>query len=108
MAGKIDLAKIISGIIKPTMGGNHFNGEDITELNITERARKELAGFQQPVRFKGLTVHDLIDIAAAKKMSVQEAGHYLIKKVGLCAKDYINRELNEGLSGGEIKRIEIK
>jgi len=105
--GKSTLAKIISGIIKPTTGKIIFNGEDITQLSITERARKGISfGFQQPVRFKGLTVHDLIDIAAAKNLSVQEAGHYLTE-VGLCAKDYINRELNEGLSGGEIKRIEI-
>ncbi|WKY45591.1 ATP-binding cassette domain-containing protein [Eubacteriaceae bacterium ES2] len=105
--GKSTLARIISGVLKPTKGKITFNGEDITDLNITERAKRGISfGFQQPVRFKGITVFDLIKIAANRKIDVHEASHYL-SEVGLCAKDYIFRELNDGLSGGEIKRIEI-
>ncbi|MBC3887004.1 ATP-binding cassette domain-containing protein [Acetobacterium paludosum] len=105
--GKSTLARVISGVIKPTKGKITFNGEDITNLSITERAKRGISfGFQQPIRFKGITVHSLLNVAAGKDLSVMEASQYL-SEVGLCAKDYINRELNAGLSGGEIKRIEI-
>lgn len=105
--GKSTLARIISGVIKPTKGKITFNGEDITNLSITERAKKGISfGFQQPIRFKGITVHDIINIAAGETLTVIDASHYL-SEVGLCAKDYINRELNDKLSGGEMKRIEI-
>ncbi|MBC3795782.1 ABC transporter ATP-binding protein [Acetobacterium tundrae] len=105
--GKSTLARVISGVIKPTRGKITFNGEDITNLSITERAKRGISfGFQQPIRFKGITVHNLLNVAAGKDLSVMEASQYL-SEVGLCAKDYINRELNAGLSGGEIKRIEI-
>ena len=97
--GKSTLAKIIAGIEKPTSGKIILDGEDITDLSITDRANKGVSfAFQQPVRFKGLTVKDLITLA--------EACSYL-SEVGLCAKDYINREVNASLSGGELKRIEI-
>lgn len=105
--GKSTLAKVVAGIIKPTSGKILFNGEDITDLSITERANKGVSfAFQQPVRFKGLTVMDLICIAAGKTLSIGQACEYL-SEVGLCARDYINRELNSSLSGGELKRIEI-
>lgn len=105
--GKSTMAKIIAGIIKPTSGRIFFNGEDITELSITERANKGISfAFQQPVRFKGLTVLDLINMAHGEVLSLNKACHYL-SEVGLCAKDYINREINGSLSGGELKRIEI-
>lgn len=105
--GKSTLAKMIAGLIKPTSGKILLDGEDITELSITERARKGISfAFQQPVRFKGLTVMDMIRLAVGKDISVGEACSYL-SEVGLCAKDYINRELNDSLSGGEMKRIEI-
>jgi len=105
--GKSTLARIISGVLKPTRGKITFYGEDITDLSITERAKKGISfGFQQPIRFKGITVHDLINIAKGEDLSAMEASHYL-SEVGLCAKDYIHRELNDKLSGGEIKRIEI-
>ena len=105
--GKSTLAKMIAGIIKPTEGRIFFNGEDITDLSITERAQKGISfAFQQPVRFKGLTVKDLITLAKGTKISVAEACSYL-SEVGLCAKDYIDREVNASLSGGELKRIEI-
>ncbi len=105
--GKSTLAKIIAGIITPTRGEIYFNGENITNLSVTERAQKGISfAFQQPVRFKGITVKDLISIAKGKDISVSEACGYL-SEVGLCAKDYINREVNASLSGGELKRIEI-
>ena len=105
--GKSTLAKIIAGIIKPTDGRLIFNGTDITDMSITERARAGIGfAFQQPVRFKGLTVLDLLRIAAGKNLSVSDACTYL-SEVGLCAKDYIRREVNASLSGGELKRIEI-
>lgn len=105
--GKSTLAKMIAGIVKPTSGQILLDGEDITGLSITERAKKGISfAFQQPVRFKGLTVMDLIRLAAGKEISIAEACDYL-SEVGLCAKDYINRELNDSLSGGEMKRIEI-
>ena len=106
-SGKSTLAKIIAGIVKPTEGRILFDGEDITELSITERAKRGISfAFQQPVRFKGLTVKDLISLAAGEKISVAAACAYL-SEVGLCARDYINREVNGSLSGGELKRIEI-
>ena len=105
--GKSTLAKIISGIYKPTGGRILFDGEDVTELSITERANKGISfAFQQPVRFKGLRVRDLITLAAGKDLTISDACKYL-SEVGLCAHEYINRELNASLSGGELKRIEI-
>ena len=105
--GKSTLAKVIAGILKPTAGKIYFNGEDITELSVTERAHKGISyAFQQPVRFKGLTVRDLINIAAGKTLKVSDACAYL-SEVGMCARDYIDREVNASLSGGELKRIEI-
>ena len=105
--GKSTLAKVIAGIIKPTSGQIFLDGEDITELGITERAKKGISfAFQQPVRFKGITVKDLITYAVGHQISTAEACEYL-SEVGLCAKDYINRELNASLSGGEAKRVEI-
>lgn len=105
--GKSTLAKIIVGIEKPTAGQIFYDGEDITELSITERAKKGIGfAFQQPVRFKGITVKDLIHLAAGEKISTSSACEFL-SEVGLCARDYINREVNASLSGGECKRIEI-
>ncbi|MBE6739852.1 MAG: ATP-binding cassette domain-containing protein [Ruminococcaceae bacterium] len=105
--GKSTLAKIIAGIVTPTRGQIFLGGEDITNLSITERAKRGISfAFQQPVRFKGITVKDLISMAKGKDISVSEACSYL-SEVGLCAKDYINREVNASLSGGELKRIEI-
>lgn len=105
--GKSTLAKIIAGIEKPTSGQLLWDGQDITDMSITERAKLGISyAFQQPVRFKGVTVFDLIRLAAGKEISVTDACRYL-SKVGLCAKDYIKREVNASLSGGEIKRIEI-
>ena len=105
--GKSTLAKMIAGIIRPTEGQILLDGEDITELCITDRAKKGISfAFQQPVRFKGITVLDLIRLASGEKVSVDGACKYL-SEVGLCARDYINREVNSSLSGGELKRIEI-
>ena len=105
--GKSTLAKLIAGIEKPTEGRIFFNGEDITELGVTERAQKGIAyAFQQPVRFKGIRVLDLIRIAAGKTLSISDACEYL-SAVGMCARDYVDREVNASLSGGELKRIEI-
>lgn len=105
--GKSTLAKVIAGILKPTEGRIYLDGEDITDLSITERANKGISyAFQQPVRFKGLTVRDLINIAAGKNIKVSDACAYL-SEVGMCARDYIDREVNASLSGGELKRIEI-
>lgn len=105
--GKSTLAKVIAGIIRPTSGKVIWNGEDITDLSITERAQKGISyAFQQPVRFKGLTVKDLLSIAAGKNATVASACEYL-SEVGLCARDYLDREVNASLSGGELKRIEI-
>lgn len=105
--GKSTLAKVIAGILVPTQGRIILDGEDITGLGITERARKGISfAFQQPVRFKGLTVKDLITLASGKSIGVPEACDYL-SEVGLCAKDYIDREVDASLSGGELKRIEI-
>ncbi len=105
--GKSTLAKLIMGIEKPTSGSIIFDGEDVTELSITERAKRGISfAFQQPVRFKGIQVLDLLRLASGTNLSAADACEYL-SKVGLCAKDYINREVNASLSGGELKRIEI-
>ena len=105
--GKSTLAKLIAGIYTPTSGKILLDGLDITNMSVTERARAGVSyAFQQPVRFKGITVRDLINLAAGKTLSVAEACAYL-SEVGLCARDYINREVNASLSGGELKRIEI-
>lgn len=105
--GKSTLAKMIAGIIQPTAGQIIFDGQDITNMSVTERAKLGVSfAFQQPVRFKGITVLDLIRLAAGTKLSVDGACKYL-SEVGLCARDYINREVNASLSGGELKRIEI-
>lgn len=105
--GKSTMAKIIAGIYKPTAGRILLDGEDITNLDITQRAQRGISfAFQQPVRFKGLTVKDLITLASGKNIGVPEACNYL-SEVGLCAKDYIDREVDGSLSGGELKRIEI-
>lgn len=106
-SGKSTLAKIIMGIEKPTSGKIFFDGEDITDLSIDQRANKGIGfAFQQPVKFKGITVYDLLKLAAKKDVSRAEACEYL-SAVGLCAKEYIDREVNASLSGGELKRIEI-
>lgn len=105
--GKSTLAKLIAGIYTPDSGRIILDGVDVTDMSITERARAGISfAFQQPVRFKGITVKDMISLAAGSKISVAEACKYL-SEVGLCAKEYINREINESLSGGELKRIEI-
>ncbi len=101
--GKSTLAKLIAGIEKPTEGKIVLDGEDITEKGITDRANLGISyAFQQPVRFKGVQVLDLIRLAARKKLSVADACQYL-SEVGLCAKNYINREVNASLSGGELR-----
>ena len=105
--GKSTLARIIAGVQKPNSGRILLNGEDITAKTISERADMGISfAFQQPVRFKGITVHDLLNLAAKEKLANTRACSYL-GEVGLCAKDYIDREVNISLSGGEIKRIEI-
>ncbi len=105
--GKSTLAKVIAGIFQPTSGQILLDGVDITHLSITERANLGISyAFQQPVRFKGLKVKDLLSLAAGRNTSVNEACNFL-SEVGLCARDYIDRELNASLSGGELKRIEI-
>lgn len=105
--GKSTLAKLIMGIEQPTSGKLLFNGTDITHMSITERARLGISfAFQQPVRFKGIKVRDLITLAAGNQLSTAGACEYL-SKVGLCARDYINRDVDGSLSGGELKRIEI-
>lgn len=106
-SGKSTLAKIISGIYTPSSGQILFNGEDITEKSITERAQMGISfAFQQPVRFKGITVKDLLVLALKDPKALDQACEYL-SEVGLCARDYIDREVNASLSGGELKRIEI-
>ena len=105
--GKSTLAKLITGIEKPTSGKIYLDNVDITNMSITEHANAGISfAFQQPVKFKGIQVLDLIRLAAKKQLSASEACQYL-SAVGLCAKDYINREVNGSLSGGELKRIEI-
>lgn len=106
-SGKSTLAKIIMGILKPDSGSIFFDGKDITNIGITDRAKLGIGfAFQQPVKFKGLTVRDLIELSSGNTINVSEAGNYL-SDVGLCAKDYLNREVSNSLSGGELKRIEI-
>lgn len=106
-SGKSTLAKIIMGIEKPESGQIFFNGEDITGLTIDERARLGISfGFQSPIRFKGITVHDLLNLSAKKKLSSKDACN-ILATVGLCANNYLDREVNGSLSGGELKRIEI-
>ena len=106
-SGKSTLARLIMGIEKPISGRILFDGQDITDLNITDRAKLGISfAFQQPVRFKGIRVKDLLRLAAGKNLSVSSACSYL-SEVGLCARDYIDREINASLSGGELKRIEI-
>ena len=105
--GKSTLIKIIAGVLTPTSGRILLDGEDITDLSITDRARKGISyAFQQPVRFKGITVYDLITLASGRQLTIGEACEYL-SEVGMCARDYVNREVNASLSGGELKRIEI-
>lgn len=105
--GKSTLARLIAGIEKPTSGRILFDGQDITDLSVTERAKMGVSfAFQQPVRFKGIQVLDLLRLASGKNLSAADACIYL-SEVGLCAKDYIKREVNASLSGGELKRIEI-
>lgn len=105
--GKSTLAKLIMGIEKPTSGKIIFNGTDITDMSISERAKLGISfAFQQPVRFKGIKVKDLITLSAGDSISTSGACEYL-SKVGLCARDYINRDVDSSLSGGELKRIEI-
>lgn len=106
-SGKSTLAKIIMGIEKPDSGNIIFNGQDITNLKSDERARLGIGfAFQQPVKFKGITVYDLLKIASKKEINKVEACK-ILSKVGLCAKEYVDREVNSSLSGGELKRIEI-
>ncbi|MBQ7670266.1 MAG: ATP-binding cassette domain-containing protein [Clostridia bacterium] len=105
--GKSTFAKLAAGIYTPTGGRIFFDGEDITDLSVTDRAKRGVSfAFQQPVKFKGITVRDLISIAAGGEVSFARACSYL-SEVGLCAKDYVDREVNASLSGGELKRIEI-
>ena len=105
--GKSTMARLIAGIEKPNTGQILLDGVDVTEEGVTERARRGISfAFQQPVRFKGLTVLDLVRIAAGRELQIAEACEYL-SEVGLCARDYIYREVNSSLSGGELKRIEI-
>ena len=106
-SGKSMLAKIIMGIVKPDAGKVIFDGQDITEMSIDERSRMGLGfAFQQPVKFKGITVYDLLKISANRELTKAEACDCL-SKVGLCAREYVDREVNASLSGGELKRIEI-
>ena len=105
--GKSTLAKLIAGIERPASGSIFMEGHDITDMSISERAKNGISfAFQQPVRFKGIRVLDLLRMASGRNLSFGDACEYL-SEVGLCAKDYINRELNASLSGGELKRIEI-
>ncbi|WP_366140998.1 ATP-binding cassette domain-containing protein [uncultured Desulfovibrio sp.] len=106
--GKTTLAKAIMGLVTPTGGQILWNGEDITSLNITQRARKGISyGFQQPPRFKGLRVRDLLELASGREGLTHDEECQYLTRVGLCAADYIDREVDASLSGGEVKRIEI-
>ncbi len=105
--GKTSLAKLIAGLFIPTSGKIYLDDEDITDMPITDRAKRGIAyAFQQPVSFKGITVRKLMEIAAGSDMSEMKMCH-ILEKVGLCARDYMDREMDSGLSGGEMKRIEI-
>jgi len=106
--GKTTMAKVIMGLAEPTSGQILYNGQDITHLSITERARLGISyGFQQPPRFKGITVHDLLLLAAGKETLTKDQCCQYLTRVGLCANDYLDREVDASLSGGEVKRIEI-
>ena len=106
--GKTTLAKVIMGLVQPTSGRVLYNGEDVTDLSITERAKRGISyGFQQPPRFKGITVHDLLLLAAGKEKLTKDQCCQYLTRVGLCANDYLEREVDVSLSGGEVKRIEI-
>ena len=106
--GKTTMAKVIMGLAEPTSGQILYNGQDITHLSITERARLGISyGFQQPPRFKGITVHDLLLLAAGKEKLTKDQCCQYLTRVGLCANDYLDREVDVSLSGGEVKRIEI-
>ena len=106
--GKTTMAKVIMGLAEPTLGQILYNGQDITHLSITERARLGISyGFQQPPRFKGITVHDLLLLAAGKETLTKDQCCQYLTRVGLCANDYLEREVDVSLSGGEVKRIEI-
>lgn len=106
-SGKTSLAKLVAGIMEPTSGKIYFNGEDITAADVTERAQKGIAyAFQQPVKFKGMTVRDMLELASGEDMPFVNVCS-LLGKVGLCAEEYVDRELSSALSGGESKRIEI-
>ena len=106
--GKTTMAKVIMGLVEPTSGQILYNGQDITHLSITERARLGISyGFQQPPRFKGITVHDLLLLAAGKEKLTKDQCCQYLTRVGLCANDYLEREVDVSLSGGEVKRIEI-
>ena len=106
--GKTTLAKIIMGLVTPTSGQILWNGQDITNLSITERAKLGISyGFQQPPRFKGITVRDLLTLASGDKLLSKDKCCQYLTRVGLCANDYLDREVDVSLSGGEVKRIEI-
>ena len=106
--GKTTMAKVIMGLAEPTSGQILYNGQDITHLSITERARLGISyGFQQPPSFKGITVHDLLLLAAGKEKLTKDQCCQYLTRVGLCANDYLDREVDVSLSGGEVKRIEI-
>lgn len=106
--GKTTLAKVIMGLVQPTSGRVLYNGEDVTDLSITERAKRGISyGFQQPPRFKGIRVKDLLTIASGQKFLPRGEACKYLTQVGLCAADYLDREVDASLSGGEVKRIEI-
>ena len=106
--GKTTLAKLIMGLVQPSAGQILWNGEDVTALDITERAKRGISyGFQQPPRFKGIKVGDLLSIASGKKLLRRTEACAYLTQVGLCAADYIDRDVDASLSGGEVKRIEI-